>query len=105
MTASPARVAGSARSGPFMVVPSSLGAAAGPVFSLAADVRQLPLHVLSADVIGDAGCARAVDQAVQLVEGAARVSAQALDEVARALRSAAGAYELADLVAVASARR
>ena len=60
-----------------------------------------PPAQLGADLIGDAHCAAALASASRLVVQALDASAGSLDDMARALRTAAGAYELADVLAIA----
>jgi hypothetical protein len=83
------------------VAPSSLSSAGAALSALAGDVRTQALRPLGTGVIGDASCGAALTAASHLVGEALEASAGSLDELARALRAAAGAYSLADLLAVA----
>ena len=94
MTASPA-----GRADAIAVVPASLGATGDGVLALAAEVRGQALRPMSADAIGSARCSDALSGAERLVGEALQASARSLEEIARALRAASGAYGLADLVA------
>ncbi len=98
MSASPVPVS---NSGMIAVAPSSLAAAGAVVIALAAEVRAVAPAQLGADLIGDAHCAAALASASRLVVQALDASAGSLDDMARALRTAAGAYELADVLAIA----
>ncbi len=83
------------------VVPSSLGSAGDAVLALAAEVRGQgqALRPLSADVVGNAHCCDALAAASRLVGRALDASSGSLEEMSGALRSAAGVYRLADLLA------
>lgn len=94
MTASPAT-----RSDAIAVVPTSLAATGDAVLSLAAEVRGQAPRPLSGDAIGSTHCADSLAQASRLLGQAVHASAQSLEEIARALQTASGAYGLADLVA------
>jgi 3-hydroxyacyl-CoA dehydrogenase len=87
-------------SGVIAVAPSSLGNAAAAVIALSTEARAQRILPIDAGVVGDARCGRAMNSASRLVAEALAASAHSLDELARALGSAAGAYGLADLVAV-----
>ncbi len=81
------------------VVPASLGSAGDAVVALAAEVRGQALRPLSADVVGNAHCCEALAAASRLVGRALEASSGSLEEMSGALRSAAGVYRLADLMA------
>jgi hypothetical protein len=94
MTASPV-----VRTDTIVVVPASLAATGDAVLGLASEVRGHARRPLSADAIGSAHCSEALAGAARLIDQALRASAQSLEEIARALRAASGAYGLADVVA------
>jgi hypothetical protein len=81
------------------VVPASLGATADAVVAIAAEVRGHALRSLSAESVGSGPCSAALTGSSGLVEQALQAASLSLDELARALHAAAGAYGLADLVA------
>jgi hypothetical protein len=93
MTASPMR------SDTIAVVPASLGTTGDAVLALAGEVRSQALRPVGVDAIGNAYCSEALAGAARMMEQALQSSAQSLEEIARALRAASGAYGLADLVA------
>jgi hypothetical protein len=90
------------------VTPSSLGSAAGTLSVLTADVRahaQSALGSPSAAGLGDARCQAALAAAVRLVGEALNASAGSLEQLGVGLRSAEGAYSLADVLAFAPVQR
>jgi hypothetical protein len=105
MSASPVPAAAS---GAIAVAPSSLGRAAGALSALTGGVRAQAQSALSSpavESVGDARCHEALGSASRLVAEALDASAGSLDELAGGLRSAAGAYSLADLLAFAPVQR
>ncbi|HEX4015363.1 MAG TPA: hypothetical protein VHX15_01380 [Frankiaceae bacterium] len=94
MTARPAT-----RPDAIVVVPTSIGATGDAVSALVAEVRGQALRPLGADVIGGAHCADALAGAGRSVEQALDATVRSLEQIARALHAASGAYALADLVA------
>jgi hypothetical protein len=100
MTAGPAP-----RTDAIAVLPASLGTTGDAVLALAAEVRRHALHSLSAGVVGSPSCADALAGAGRLVEQAWQEAAHSLEQIARALHAASGAYGLADLVAFRPASR
>jgi hypothetical protein len=96
-----------AASGAIAVAPSSLGTAAGALAALTGEVGARALSALGSpapEMIGDAHCHAALAAASQLVADALHASAGSLDQLAAGLRSAQGAYSLADLLAFAPER-
>ncbi len=90
------------------VTPSSLGSAAGALSALTADLRAHEHSALgspSAAVTGDARCEAALAAASRLVGEALNASAESLEQLGSGLRSAEGAYSLADLLAFAPVQR
>ena len=84
------------------VAPSSLAGMAGASAALAAQVAAVSVGALGADAVANPQCFQAFSSAGQLVNEALQTTAASLDQIARALNAAAGAYGLADLLAVAA---
>ena len=90
-----------AGAGVIAVAPSSIGSAAAAGAALAAQLAAMTPHALAPGAIANSPCFQAFSDASRLVGEALQASAASLDEIARALHAAAGAYALADQLAVA----